>query len=196
MNNYRGGHGRGGPGGAQHRGAGGPGGMAMQGDMAQQQQFGFQQRGFPPQMMPHPQQGQQPGPPLPPQPQQQQQMGMVPQQIHIPSNQQNSRSFMSGMPSPSLSQPTAMPSMGYPGAGSGSGMARTPFGPPLSTADQGQKSHHEILRKHQEEYALKQSGQVAMSQAHSTTPGTYMGLSSKHQCSIVPILPRMPNPYE
>lgn len=73
-----------------------------------QQQFGYQQRGFPPQMM-----QQQPGQQLQQQPQQMN----IPQQIQIPSNQQGSRSFMSGMPSPSLVQSASMPLMGYQGGG-------------------------------------------------------------------------------
>ncbi|KAF8981688.1 hypothetical protein BGZ46_002410 [Entomortierella lignicola] len=100
---------------------------------------------------------------------------------------------MSGMPSPSLI-PGSMPLMGYQGGGPSSNATRTPFGPPIGPIDQGQKSHHDILRKHQEEYALKQSGQMAMSQAHSTTPGTYIGMSSKHNNSVIPVLPRLPNP--
>ncbi|KAG0323955.1 hypothetical protein BG000_002407 [Podila horticola] len=99
---YRGGHGRGGGGaGMQKPRGGGQGGMNFQGDMhqqqPQQQQFGFQQRGFPPQMM---------------QQQQQQQINMPPQPIQIPPLQPGSRSFMGGMPSPSLVQGSSMPMVG------------------------------------------------------------------------------------
>ncbi|KAF9915205.1 hypothetical protein BX616_006675 [Lobosporangium transversale] len=186
---YRGGHGRGGPGGMQPkpRGGGGSGGMNFPNDMSQQQSTGYQQRGFPPQMM----QSQQPGQQLQQQPPT---MNMPPQQIQIPIGQQNSRGFMSGMPSPSLVQPSSTQIMGYQGTGQGTNATRTPFGPPIGPIEQGQKSHHDILRKHQEEYALKQSGQMAMAQAHSTTPGTYIGMSSKHNNSIIPVLPRLPNP--
>ncbi|KAG0367227.1 hypothetical protein BC939DRAFT_500746 [Gamsiella multidivaricata] len=186
---YRGGHGRGGPGGMQQkpRGGGGPGGMNFPNDMSQQQ-FGYQQRGFPPMMM----QQQQPGQPMQqPQPQQMNMNMPMPQQIQIPQNQQGSRSFMSGMPSPSLTQPG---SMGYQGTGSGPNTTRLPFGPPIGPIDQSQKSHHDILRKHQEEYALKQSTQMAITQAHSSTPGTYIGMPSKHNNTIIAVLPRLPNP--
>ncbi|KAI8362360.1 hypothetical protein B0O80DRAFT_421892 [Mortierella sp. GBAus27b] len=151
----------------------------------QQQPFGYQQRGFQQQMM----QQQQPGQSL--QPPMAGQMNMTPQQIQIPQNQSGSRSFMAGMPSPSLAQPGSMPMMGYQGGGSGS---KLPFGPPIVPNDQGQKSHHDILRKHQEEYELRKTGQVTMSQALSSTPGSYIAMSSKYNNSIVPVLPRLANP--
>ncbi|KAI8601271.1 hypothetical protein EDD21DRAFT_415075 [Dissophora ornata] len=180
---YRGGPSRGGPGGMQ-KSRGGGGGMNFPNDMSSQQ-FGYQQRGFAPQ----------PGQPQLQQ-QQAQQMNMPPQPIQIPQLQQGSRSFMSGMPSPSLVQSGSLPLMGYQGAPPNTSATRTPFGPPIGPIDQGQKSHHDILRKHQEEYALKQTGQVAMSQAHSSTPGTYIAMSSKHNNSVIPVLPRLANPYD
>ncbi|KAG0308454.1 hypothetical protein BGZ98_007910 [Dissophora globulifera] len=151
-----------------------------------QQPFGYQQRGFAPLPGQPPLQQQPPG--------LQQQPPQIPQ-LQITQSQQGSRSFMSGMPSPSLVQSGSMP-LGYPGGPTNMGATRTPFGPPVGPTDQGQKSHHDILRKHQEEYALKQSGQMAMSQAHSSTPGTYTGMPSKHNNSVIPVLPRLPNPYQ
>jgi len=81
-----------------------------------QQQFGFQQRNYPPQMIPPTNQpggvgigG--PGQPMQQQPPQQH----IPQNIQIPTVQQ-SRSFLGGMPSPSLVQSGSMPMMGYQGA--------------------------------------------------------------------------------
>ncbi|KAF9366347.1 hypothetical protein BGX34_003992 [Mortierella sp. NVP85] len=81
---------------------------------------------------------------------------------------------MAGMPSPSIVQPGSMSMMGY----QGSGYVATP----------------DILRKHQEEYSLKQTGQMVMSQALSATPGSYIGMSSKYNNSVVPVLPRLANP--
>ncbi|KAG0040787.1 hypothetical protein BGZ83_002426 [Gryganskiella cystojenkinii] len=206
MNYNRGGPGRGGPpGGMQNkpRVGGGPGGMNFGNDMQQQQQqqFGFQSRNFPQQMIP--QQSQPGGPQQPPSqpqqgipPQQQQQQAQIPQQIQIPSAVQ-ARNFQQGMPSPSLVQTGSMGMMGYQAAGSSVVSAngqRLPFGPPIGPSDQGQKSHHDILRKHQEEYTLKQNGHTAMTLAHNSTPGTYIGMSSKHNNSVIPVLPRLPVP--
>ncbi|KAF9102231.1 hypothetical protein BGX29_004799 [Mortierella sp. GBA35] len=178
-NSFRGGHGRG------PRGGGGPGGMNFPNEQQQPQgQFNFQQRGFPPHMM-----QQQQGP-------QQQQPPHGPQQIQIPSNQQAQR-FMTGMPSPSIVQSS---SMGYPGGGGGvqgsnPNAVRTPFGPPVGPMDQRPKTHHDIFRKHQEEYELKQSAQMAQAQAQATTPGTYIWMASKNNNMVIPVLPRLPNPY-
>ncbi|KAG0039022.1 hypothetical protein BGZ82_010028 [Podila clonocystis] len=185
---YRGGHGRGGGGvGMQKPRGGGQAGMNFQGDMhqqqqpqppqqqqQQQQQFGFQQRGFPPQMM------------------QQQQQNMPPQPIQIPPLQPGSRSFMGGMPSPSLVQGSSMPMVG--GYQGGSSKERMPFGPPVGPVDNGPKTHHDILRRHNEEYQMKQQGQLALSQAMSATLGSYMAVPGRHNNSIVPVLPRLNNP--
>ncbi|KAG0238606.1 hypothetical protein BGW42_004368 [Actinomortierella wolfii] len=208
---HRGGKARGSGGGGG--GGGGPGGMGFMGhgmappgmnDMGQQPGFGgYQQRGgFNPQQQP-PQQQQQGGP-MPPQ----QQHGLQPLQIP-PPNQQGppmplggSRSFMaSGMPSPSLVQSNSMPLMGGGGGGyigqqpmTGPNGTRHPFGPPIGPSTDGSKSHHDILRKHNEEYNLKQAMTMALNQANTTTPGTYIGMPSKHNNTVIPVLPRVPPP--
>ncbi|KAG9070052.1 hypothetical protein KI688_009382 [Linnemannia hyalina] len=186
-NSFRGGHGRG------PRGGGGPGGMAFQNDMSQQQQqqqqpFGFQQqRGYPPHMMQQP-----PG-------QQQQQPHNMPQQIQIPNSQQSQRYMSGGMPSPSLVQPSSMG--GYPGTsgsvvGSNPNATQMPFGPPVRPVDLAPKSHHDILRKHNEEYASRQTASNAVNQAQGLTPGTYFPVpKAKHNNTIIPVLPRPVNPY-
>ncbi|KAF9933027.1 hypothetical protein FBU30_006702 [Linnemannia zychae] len=179
MNNssFRGGHGRG-----PRGGVGGPG-MNFQNDQQQQQQpFGFQQqRGYPPHMMQQQQiQGQQQPP-----------SHNMPQQIQIPSSQQGPRFMSGGMPSPSLVQPSSMG-----GFGSNPNAVRTPFGPPVGPVDQAPKSHHDILRKHNEEYASKQMATNAVNQAQSLTPGTYFPVpKTKHNNIIIPVLPRPINPY-
>ncbi|KAG0289795.1 hypothetical protein BGZ96_006705 [Linnemannia gamsii] len=162
--------------------------------MSQQQQqqqppFGFQQqqqRGYPPHLM-----QQQPG-------LQQQPPHNIPQQIQIPNAAQSQRYMSGGMPSPSLAQPTSMG--GYPGA-SGSVVGsnpnvQMPFGPPVRPVDQAAKSHHDILRKHNEEYASKQTAANAVNQAQALTPGTYVPVpKAKHNNTIIPVLPRPVNPY-
>ncbi|KAF9212646.1 hypothetical protein BGZ59_006476 [Podila verticillata] len=176
---YRGGLGRGGGGAGMQKPRGGGQGMNFQGDMhqqqQQQQQFGFQQRGFPPLM------------------QQSQQINMAPQPIQVPPLQPGSRSFMAGMPSPSLVQGSSMPMVGGYQGGS---KERTPFGPPVGPIDNGPKSHHDILRRHNEEYQMKQAGQMALSQAMSTTSGSYVAVPGRHNNSVVPVLPRLNNPIK
>ncbi|KAG0281637.1 hypothetical protein BGZ95_000996 [Linnemannia exigua] len=119
-------------------------------------------------------------------------------QIQIPSGQQGQRFMSGGMPSPSLVQPGSMG--GYPGAsGPGGGSnpnVRTPFGPPVGPVDQAPKSHHDILRKHNEEYASRQIAINAVNQAQGMTPGTYFPVpKAKHNNTIIPVLPRPVNPY-
>ncbi|KAF9902351.1 hypothetical protein EC991_005023 [Linnemannia zychae] len=120
-------------------------------------------------------------------------------QIQIPNAQQGQRFMAGGMPSPSLIQPSSMG--GYPGAsGPGGGpnpnATRLPFGPPVAPVDQAPRSHHDILRKHNEEYASRQTAINAVNQAQGMTPGTYFPVpKAKHNNTIIPVLPRPVNPY-
>ncbi|KAF9165610.1 hypothetical protein DFQ26_009686 [Actinomortierella ambigua] len=219
---HRGGKARGGGGGGGGGGPGGMGFMGHgmpppgMGDMGQQSGFGgFQQRGGFSAQQPPPQQQQQQGPMQSQQqqppimaPPQQQQHGLQPLQIQPPNQPGpiplgSSRSFMSsGMPSPSLVQSNSMPLMGGGGSGGGGYMGqqpmtgpngtRHPFGPPIGPSTDGSKSHHDILRKHNEEYNLKQAMTMALNQANTTTPGTYVGMPSKHNNNVIPVLPRIP----
>ncbi|KAJ1970010.1 hypothetical protein IWQ62_000248 [Dispira parvispora] len=70
-----------------------------------------------------------------------------------------------------------------------------PFSPPpRSPPVDASKAHLNILRKHNEETALKQEMHQLLNQAHATTPGTYVGEMSKSNNLLIPVLPRIPKP--
>ncbi|KAJ1924223.1 hypothetical protein IWQ60_005361 [Tieghemiomyces parasiticus] len=84
---------------------------------------------------------------------------------------------------PRVEYQTAPPSTAVPSG---------PFAPPSRTTTA--RSHVSVLRKHNEEAALRQEAQQLLSQARATTPGTYVAHLSRNNNLLVPVLPRLPRP--
>ncbi|KAJ1989002.1 hypothetical protein H4R33_002214 [Dimargaris cristalligena] len=67
-----------------------------------------------------------------------------------------------------------------------------PFSPPIrSPPIESSKAHLNILRKHNEETALRQEASQLLNQAQATTPGTYVSVLSRNNNQIIPVLPRL-----
>ncbi|KAL1919660.1 uncharacterized protein VTP21DRAFT_1591 [Calcarisporiella thermophila] len=52
------------------------------------------------------------------------------------------------------------------------------------------RSHHDVLRKHNENYAMQQQMRALLQTAHQTTSGTYVGRMSKLGNNIIPVIYR------
>ncbi|KAJ1673790.1 hypothetical protein EV182_004550, partial [Spiromyces aspiralis] len=73
-----------------------------------------------------------------------------------------------------------------------------PFSPPPSpdSIPVNMPPAQEKLRRQNEEFSMKQKIQQLVTQASTTTPGTYVGKLTKHNNPILPVLPKMKSSIE
>ncbi|KAI9008931.1 hypothetical protein CLU79DRAFT_775910 [Phycomyces nitens] len=71
-------------------------------------------------------------------------------------------------------------------------MNREQFGPPINNIhnELGGKSNDEVLRKHTEDYNMRQAMKTVLKQAQSVSYGFYIAKQSKSNNILVPAIPR------
>ncbi|KAI8886664.1 hypothetical protein K501DRAFT_243833 [Backusella circina FSU 941] len=103
------------------------------------------------------------------------------------TNNNNSTNTNTNRP---LMQPFKSPVMSAAQLNSG---IRDPFGPPVigSASEMGSsKPHEEILRKHTQDYTMKNSMKSALGRANAVSYGFYVSKPSVNNNMIIPALPR------